>query len=279
MRFGLFLPPFEEFADPRRVVGLARTAEEAGWDGLFLWDHVLHGPGVAVADPWVTMAAVATVTTRLRLGALVTPLARRRPWVLARQMATLDNLAAGRLVAGIGLGHDGWSEFSSFDEVVDPVQRGEVLDEALELLRLLLSGEAISYKGRHFDVDTSALVPKPAQFPLPMWGACQWPARRPLARAATMQGCFPIFPADGPPPLPDPDDVKAVRRVLADLGAAPGIDLVVRGALSLESAATVSHSVSSLEEAGVTWILESFGPGEPPARVVEGIVASGPPAA
>jgi len=97
VRFGLFLPPFEEFAQPDRLVALARRAEDAGWDGLFLWDHMLAGPGVAIADPWVAMAAIATETTRLRFGALVTPLARRRPWVLARQMATLDQLAGGRL--------------------------------------------------------------------------------------------------------------------------------------------------------------------------------------
>lgn len=93
MRFGLFLPPFDEFAEPRRVMALARSAEDAGWDGLFLWDHMLAGPGVAIADPWVTMAAIATATTLLRFGALVTPLPRRRPWVLSRQIATLDRLS------------------------------------------------------------------------------------------------------------------------------------------------------------------------------------------
>src|ERR1035437_7476356 len=89
MRFGIFLPPFAEFAEPQRVVALAKLAEESGWDGLFLWDHMLAAPGMAVADPWVVMAAVAAGTSRIRMGALVTPLPRRRPWVLSRQMATL----------------------------------------------------------------------------------------------------------------------------------------------------------------------------------------------
>lgn len=106
MHQGIYLPPFAELADPKRVVALATTAEEAGWDGLFLWDHMLAGPGIAVADPWVTMAAIATMTTRIRFGALVTPLSRRRPWVLSRQLATLDQLSTGRLVAGIGLGDE-----------------------------------------------------------------------------------------------------------------------------------------------------------------------------
>ena len=95
VHFGLFLPPFAEHAEPGMVASLAKVAEDSGWDGLFLWDHMLARPGMAVADPWITMAAIATATTRLRFGAMVTPLPRRRPWVLARQMATLDRLSAG----------------------------------------------------------------------------------------------------------------------------------------------------------------------------------------
>jgi alkanesulfonate monooxygenase SsuD/methylene tetrahydromethanopterin reductase-like flavin-dependent oxidoreductase (luciferase family) len=278
VHFGLFLPPFDEFAEARRVMALARSAEEAGWDGIFLWDHMLAGPGVAVGDPWVTMAAIATATTRLRFGALVTPLPRRRPWVLARQIATLDRLSAGRLVAGIGVGDDGWSEFSSFGEAEDPVLRGEVLDEALELLQKFLTGNEVHHHGSHFVVDTTALLPRPRQDPLPIWAACRWPHRKPLARAARLQGCFPIFPVDGPPPPPAPSDIAAIRRVLAEFGAAPDLDLVVRCALSLEDPAGVADTVSSLDDAGVTWILEGFGPGQPPAAVVESIVGRGPPA-
>jgi len=278
VHFGLFLPPFDEFAEPLRVTALARTAEDAGWDGLFLWDHMLAGPGVAVADPWVTMAAIATSTTRLRFGALVTPLPRRRPWVLARQIATLDRPSAGRLVAGVGVGDDGWSEFSSFGEAEDSVVRGEVLDEALDLLQRFLAGTEVHHHGRHFVVDSTALLPMPRQDPLPIWGACRWPHRKPVARAATLQGCFPIFRVDGPPPPPAPGDIAAIRRMLADFGALPDLDLVVRCALSLEDPARVPDTVSSLEEAGVTWILEGFAPGQPPAAVVESIVGRGPPA-
>ena len=166
MQFGVFLPPFAEFAEPKRVVALSQQLEDSGWDGLFLWDHVLTTPGMAVADPWVTMAAVATVTQRIRLGALVTPLPRRRPWVLSRQLATLDQLSDGRLIGGIGLGGDGWSEFSAFGEPVDPVVRGRMLDEALELVQRFLTGETVNFHGNHYVVDSPATpakaTPEPA---------------------------------------------------------------------------------------------------------------------
>ena len=277
VRFGLFLPPFADFAEPRRVVDLARMAEDAGWDGLFLWDHILAEPGMPVADSWVTMAAIATATRTIKIGALVTPLARRRPWVLARQIATLDQLSGGRLVAGVGLGDDGWHEFSSFGEVSSPTERAGVLDEALEILRRLLAGEPVRFGGRHYQVDTSGFRPCPVQDPLPIWAACRWPNRKPLARAARLHGCFPIFPAGEPPPPPDPTEVRAIHQSLADLGARPGFDLVIRYALSLEDPTSVTDTVAGLEEAGATWVLDSFGPGEPPAAVVEEIVRNGPP--
>lgn len=274
MRFGLFLPPFEDFAEPERVVQLARTAEESGWDGFFLWDHMLVQPGMAVADSWVTMAAVASATRRIRIGALVTPLARRRPWVLARQIATLDRLSNGRLVVGVGLGDDGWKEFSSFGEVTDRKLRGEVLDEALELLQRLMSGEPAKFTGEHFTVDATPFLPRPVQEPIPIWVACRWPNRRPLARAAKLHGCFPIFPAADPPPPPDPDDVRALRRQLEELGAGPGFELVIRYAVPAEGSGR-PETLAELAAAGATWVLASFGPGQPAAEVEE-IVRRGP---
>ena len=164
LKFGLFLPPFGALADPGRVIELALAAEGSGWDGFFLWDHILALPGMAVADPWVTMAAVAQSTTRMRLGALVTPLARRRPWVLARQAATLDRLSGGRLVVGVGLGDDSIGEFGSFQgEVSDPVQRGAMLDESLELLHRFWSGQDVSWQGKYFAVGSGPFLPRPVQ--------------------------------------------------------------------------------------------------------------------
>jgi alkanesulfonate monooxygenase SsuD/methylene tetrahydromethanopterin reductase-like flavin-dependent oxidoreductase (luciferase family) len=273
VKFGLFIPPFGELADPGRVADLAVVAEEAGWSGLFLWDHVLSSPGVPVAETWVTMAAVATATSEIRFGPMVTPLSRRRPWTLARQVATLDRLSGGRLVLGVGLGDDGWKEFSSFGEVTDPRERGVLLDDSLEALRLLLTGETTDFEGKRLGVHSSPFLPRPVQDPVPVWVGCRWPNRAPLARAARMQGCFPIFP--GSPDVPDPGDLTALRDALAARGAPDGYELVIRCVLRGLDPASWSDTVAALGDCGVTWVLEGFNPGVPAAEV-EAVVAAGP---
>src|SRR5579875_4188327 len=167
LSFGVFCPPFHELAEPSRVVDLAQAAERAGWDGLFLWDHMIGPPGMAVADSWTAMAAVAQATERIRLGMMVTPVARRRPWVLARQTATLDRLSGGRLVVGVGLGDDGWREFGSFSgEARSSGERAARLDEGLDLLRAFWSGEPVEHHGDEFEVTASSFLPRPVQDPL-----------------------------------------------------------------------------------------------------------------
>ena len=119
MRYGMTLPPFGIFADPRYLIDLAQAAEAAGWDAFFLWDTVIHDEhGYAIAEPWSALAAIAAVTKRLRLGVMLTPLPRRRPWQVARQVLTLDHLSNGRVIFGAGLGgalHD----FDWFGEETD----------------------------------------------------------------------------------------------------------------------------------------------------------------
>jgi alkanesulfonate monooxygenase SsuD/methylene tetrahydromethanopterin reductase-like flavin-dependent oxidoreductase (luciferase family) len=274
VRFGLFFPQFEELAEPARVAELAVTAEEAGWSGFFLWDHMLARPGMAVCDPWIAMAAVATATRDIGFGAMVTPLARRRPWVMARQAAALDRLSGGRLVIGVGLGDDGWREFSSFGDASEPRERGVLLDESLEVLRRLLTGEDVNFDGERLHVHSTPFLPKPAQDPLPIWVAGRWPNRAPLARAARMQGCFPIFAGD--PDFPDADDVAGVRAELDRLGAPDDFDLAITGKMRRLESAERAKAVATAESNGVTWLLEGFGPGLSVAEF-EAVVAAGPP--
>jgi alkanesulfonate monooxygenase SsuD/methylene tetrahydromethanopterin reductase-like flavin-dependent oxidoreductase (luciferase family) len=277
VRFGLYLPPFGEFADARRVADLAVAAEETGWAGLFLWDHMLADPGLAVAEAWTTLAAMAMVTRAIRIGALVTPLARRRPWTLARQIATIDQLSGGRLVAGIGLGDDGWKEFSSFGETAEPRARGQLLDESLEILQGLLSGQPVRYQGDRYAVDSGPFLPRPAQDPVPIWAACSWPNRKPLARAARLQGCFPVFMTDGQRPAPPAaENLIALRAELRRLGAPDDHDLIVRCALHRLDPAQRPGVLATLADCGVTWLLEGFGPGQS-ATAVEAFVQAGPP--
>ena len=263
LSYGIFLAPFAEFAEPKRFVALAQSAEAAGWDGVYLWDHLLEGSGMAVSDSFVVAAAIAQATERVRMGMMVTPLARRRPGVFARQTATLDQLSGGRLDVGVGLGHDSRGELSSFSgEVLDPVQRAHVLDEYLAVVVRLWSGEPVDFEGEWITVHSAAFVPRPVQQPLPVWVACRAPYRRPLVRAARYQGCFPIFDSGGPtiPGLAEPEQVAEVKRELLELGASPLIDIVCRGDSGRVPARERDARLAELEEAGMTWWLKSFAP-------------------
>src|SRR4029450_4740788 len=197
MRSGLFVPIFDALADPALVARLSAEAEEAGWDGVFLWDHVRwREPVLEVADAWITLAAVATATRAIRLGPMVTPLARRRPVKVARETATLDRLSGGRLTLGVGLGSDrSGNELSITGEELDdrrragmldealeiltaawagePVDRSGagVLEEALEILTAAWSGEPVYHRGEHYTVDGMRFLPRPIQRPgVPGWG-------------------------------------------------------------------------------------------------------------
>lgn len=275
VRYGLYLPLFEEFADPRRAADLAAVAEQAGWEGLFVWDHILART-MAVGDAWTTLAAIAMQTSRMRIGPMVTPLARRRPWTLARQISAVDHLSGGRLAVGVGLGDDGWREFSSFGDAAGPRERGLLLDESLEILQGLLSGEPVSHRGASYQVSTGPFRPAPLQRPVPLWAACWWPNRKPLARAARLQGCFPVFSGEGRPGLPAADDLAVLRGELRRHGAPDHHDLVVRCATHRMGDAERAAAMAELARSGVTWMLEAFAPAQPAAEV-EAVVRAGPP--
>jgi alkanesulfonate monooxygenase SsuD/methylene tetrahydromethanopterin reductase-like flavin-dependent oxidoreductase (luciferase family) len=210
LRSALWLPLFDELADPAAVARLAAEAEETGWHGLFVWDNVnWRAPVEQVADPWITLSAAAVVTERLRLGPMVTPLARRRPAKVARETATLDLLSGGRLTLGVGLGSDRFAgELSGTGEQLDDRQRGQMLDEALQILTAAWSGRPVQHRGAHYTVDGITFLPRPVQRPgVPVWVA-GYPGRvAPLRRAARYDGFFPLN-------LSGPDQV-------AEIAAAP----------------------------------------------------------
>jgi len=166
------VPPFGDLADPVVVAGLAAEGEEAGWHGIFLWDH-LHwrAPVRQVADPWITLAAAAAATERLQLGPMVTPLARRRPAKVARETVTLDWLSGGRLTLGVGLGSNRFGgELSATGEQLDDRRRGQMLDEALEILTAAWSGQRVYHHGEHYTLTGAHCEPRPSPIPPVMVG-------------------------------------------------------------------------------------------------------------
>jgi alkanesulfonate monooxygenase SsuD/methylene tetrahydromethanopterin reductase-like flavin-dependent oxidoreductase (luciferase family) len=213
MRSGLFLPLFDDLADPATVARLAAEAEQAGWDGFFVWDHVRwREPVRDVADPWITLTAIATATERIRLGPMVTPLARRRPVKVARETATLDRLSGGRLTLGAGLGSDEFgSEYSITGEELDDRRRAQMLDESLAILAAAWSGEPVHHRGEHYTVDGMRFLPRPVQRPgVPVWVAGFYGKPRPLSRAARHQGFFPVN-------LEHPDQLAEIVAALGEL--------------------------------------------------------------
>ncbi|MFF1696317.1 LLM class flavin-dependent oxidoreductase [Streptomyces sp. NPDC058257] len=259
MRFSVNIPNFGDFADPRAVAKLAVAAEQAGWDGLFVWDHVLHRKhaGRPFGDPWMLLTAAALATSRIRLGTLVTPVARRRPQQLARQVATLDVLSGGRVTFGAGLGGPIEDEYASFGDTSDPKVLAERLDEGLDLLQRYWSGEPVNHEGRHYQARDVTLLPATVQRPRPpIWVAGFWPNRPPMRRAARWDGVVPLF-TDAKhghlPPIEQVRDLVAyVRKQREDRSGAP-FDIVLGGATPGDDAARTRDLIGPAAEAGATW--------------------------
>ena len=195
MRCAVDIPNFGDFADPRMVADLARRAEDAGWDGLFVWDHVTHRKELrrTIADPWVLLTAAALVTRTIRLGTMVTPVARRRVPKLAREVTTLDRLTGGRMILGAGLGSPIADEFGSFGETTDEKELAARLDEGLEALNLLWSGEPVTFRGDHVRIEDVVFLPTPVQRPrVPIWiGGVGRPAADAPCRPVGRRGADP----------------------------------------------------------------------------------------
>jgi alkanesulfonate monooxygenase SsuD/methylene tetrahydromethanopterin reductase-like flavin-dependent oxidoreductase (luciferase family) len=240
--------PFGELADPRVLAGLAAAAEDRGWDGFFVWDHIVYrAPVRAVADPWVALAAAACATSRLRIGPLVTPLSRRRVHKVARETVTLDLLSSGRLTLGVGLGSARNGELEPFGEVADPRERARRLDQGLDDLARYWGGE---------------FQPVPVQRPrIPVWVAAEWPHRRPVRRALRWDGLFPIN-------LPGPEALaELTSEVRAARPAGDPFDVIVE--------IPPDDDPQAWARAGATWAVTDFGM-QPVQAEVREVIDAGP---
>ena len=264
MKFAIDVPNHAEYSDPHLLVELAVDAEKAGWDGFFIWDHLLKYQDyrIPVADPWIVLSAIALKTERLSIGPMVTPLARRRPWKVARETVTLDHLSGGRLILGVGLGARSRAEFGVFGDEGDPKIRGAMLDEGLEVLSSLWKGEPFVHQGEYYQVEETLFMPQPLQSPrIPIWVAGTWPNKKPFLRSVGWDGAFPLWMGQGHSDMMPVDQMRAVIdyietcRVddrafdIVHLGITPGVDRV-------EDAKVVKP----YQQVGVTWWLENLNP-------------------
>jgi alkanesulfonate monooxygenase SsuD/methylene tetrahydromethanopterin reductase-like flavin-dependent oxidoreductase (luciferase family) len=230
---------------------LALLAEQAGWDGVFVWEAAY---GV---DAWCTLAAIAAKTDRVRLGTMLTPLPWRRPWKVASQVATLDQLSGGRAMLAVGVGAVD-TDLPDTGEVTDLRERAAMLDEGIDLIRMLWNGGR-SYRGQHYSYQTGRLdlsrAATPVQQRIPIWVVGVWPAPRSMRRSLRCDGVIPQYRLDVRDP--EPQDAAAVRAWLADHGAAPGFDIIADGETPADDPGAAAATVASWAEAGCTWWLET----------------------
>jgi len=268
------VPNVGTFGDPRLLVDLAVAAEEAGWDGFFLWDHLLwDDPQGHVADPTVVISAVAARTERIRIAIMVNSLARRRPAKVARETATLDVLTAGRLIVGAGLGTL-TSEFTAFGESADPRVRAARLDESLHLLDALWTGRPVTFHGEYLTAAGVTMLPRPVQRPrIPIWCGGRWPNKRPFRRAARWDGVMPVHTGYGLGETMPPAELQAIVTYTQEHRKETGpFDVALEGRTDGSAADLGGQLVASYVRAGLTWWIEALGwwrgtPAEAMARV------------
>lgn len=283
MKFGIYIPNFGPYGDARALADLARDAENAGWDGFFIWDHVA-GWELPMVDPWVALAAIAASTHRIRIGTTVTPLPRRRPWKLAREAVSIDHLSKGRLILGVGIG-GGKAEWAHLDEQPDLKKRGMMLDEALSVLVGLWSGEPFSYAGQYYHIENAQFLPKPLQQPrIPIWVGGNWPYKAPFRRAAKWDGAFPLFSVwENEEELAQLDEMVRYTRMYRK--PEQPMDIIVMGVTHDPESKEEIKLVEQRADLGATWWLEAITPyrfdleyeDEWPVEAIRERVLKGPP--
>lgn len=275
MKYGFIIPG----GDIHTVADLAAEAEAAGWDAAFYWDGI-NIQDMPMYDPWVTMAAMALRTQRVRLGAIVSPLSRRRPWKLARETVSLDHLSGGRLIVPVGLGALDDGGFGKVGEPTDRKTRAELLDESLAILTGLWSGEPFQYDGKHYHLDTMTFLPKPVQSPrIPIWVVAMWPSERSMQRALRYDGLLPnVRGADGAPRDVTPDDIREMAAYVAERrNQSTPFDIVMEGETPGDDPAQAAAIVRPFAEAGATWWNESRWGAMSDVELVRTRIQQGPP--
>lgn len=262
MKYCVDVPNFGMWADPNKFAEFAQGVEEAGWDGISVWDHILVWDGAEVADPWVLLAAAAMTTDRIRLMSMVTPVPRRHPWKLSRECVSVDLLSEGRLTLGVGIGWPTDPEFTRFHGETDLRTRADMLDEGLDILTGLWTGEPFGYSGEHYQLEEVTFLPRPVQQPrIPIWAAAMWPRRRPVRRAAQWDGIAPIM-YDIEKDEFSPPSARVVAEILAYVAkhrtSAGPYDYAVTH--THHPGEDLTEWVAEMEAAGATWFRDTWIP-------------------
>lgn len=281
MRYGLTLPNMGIYGDVRKLADLAGLAEEAGWDGFFLWDTMHydadHQP---VCDPWLALAVIATRTARINIGPMVAALPRRRPWKVARETVTLDHLSNGRLILGVGAGDGGDRSFTAFGEVTDAKKRATIFDESLAILQGLWSGQPFSYEGEYYHIKEITFLPTPVQTPrIPIWVSGTWPRKGPMTRAARWDGVHAtVMRADGSFASLAPDEIGQLKALINEYRTDSSLfDTIVDGPLfAAQHDEQAQAKLQAYADAGVTWCLENIGP-QRDLENIRAAIRQGPP--
>jgi probable F420-dependent oxidoreductase len=265
---------FGEYADPKPVVQLAQAADAAGWEGLFVWDHLAFTMGIPSGDPWVTLSAVAQATETIKIGTGVTPLPRHRPHVLANLLSTLDLLSDGRLIFGAGIGAIP-EEFSAFGENPDTKTRARMLDEGLEIISLMMSGEPVQYQGKCYSVNNITLAPLPVQRPrVPIWIGGESPPA--LRRAARWDGWVIDVDDENGEITRSPDEL--IRQIAIIQSHRSDLSRPYEVALMGQAFGKDRSLISNYSSAGCTWWLEILAPLLGSHEEMLNRVYAGPPA-
>ena len=282
MHFGLAPSGMGMLGDARTLAEIAREAEEFGWDGFFLEDYVLHQTPLegVIYDPWITLTAIAMRAERIRFGAMVTPLSRRRPWKVAREAVTLDHLSGGRLILGVGLGDENASDFADVGEVTDAKERARMLDEGIEILIGLWSGKPFSFNGEYYHIDNVTMIPPPLQTPrIPIWVGGFWPSKGPMRRAARLDGiCAGKRNEDGSLDNLTVEEVRTVKKYIDErrTSTAP-FDIVQGGTTPGDNPEAARNQLAPFVEAGVSWWVEFIGPENGTLDALRTRIRQGPP--
>ncbi|MFX1277783.1 MAG: LLM class flavin-dependent oxidoreductase [Promethearchaeota archaeon] len=257
MKFAVYTPNFGNYNNPLYFAEMAKEAEKYGWDGFFLWDHMvfMEGLNVNVLDPWILLSAITMKTKKIKIGPLITPISRRRPWKLAREVVSLDQLSNGRLIFGVGLGAPDY-DFVTFGEEFDNTLRAKKLDEGLDVLLGLLSGKDFSYEGDYYQIKNVKFIPTPVNNKVPIWVAGMWPNKKPFLRASKFDGVFPIH-ANWPQELTPAEVKQIINFINQNRMNSSQYDIIIAGNTP-NNPSEAYNAIKPYKEVGVTWWCENI---------------------